>query len=1126
MTDLEASLAALSPEKRALFEELMRERGLTADARDAETAFPVSVMQQGIWFLEQLRPHNPAYIVPAALHMRGPLDAGVLLDALNEIVRRHESLRTTFQLRDGRPTQVVRRELTLELPETDLGGQRLDARQLEQRITEALADPFDLATGPLLRFRLLRLGPDEHVLALAMHHLISDGWSVGVLVSELSALYAAFSAGKPSPLPELPIQYGDFAVWQQEQAGAAGEREDLDYWREHLAGANAPLELATDRPRPAVQGFNGASVPFELPKKLMAELAAVGKRHRATPYMALLAVFKVLLHRYSNQGEVTVGVPTANRGRAEVEPLIGFFVNTLPVRTLLAGDPGFAEVLRRVRESCLGAYAHQGIPFEKVVTELRPERDLSRPPFFQVSLSYQSDPLPALAMAGISISRLPLSAQGARFDLELQFFDDAGRLTGWFEYDRDLFDEATIAGLAGHFRRLVELVVADQDTPVDRLELLDDAERHRIVVERNATAHQWPDKGLVHECFEERARRHPRAEAVRFEGHSLTYGELDRRANQLAHRLVRLGVRRDTLVGVSMERSLELVVSLLAVLKAGGAYVPMDPGYPPARLAYMLGDAKAPVLLTQRRVLERLPEVSAEVLCVEELAGELDRESADGTGVRVDGEDLAYVIYTSGSTGRPKGVMNIHSALRNRLLWMQDAYRLDATDRVLQKTPFSFDVSVWEFFWPLMTGAVLVVASPEAHKDSGRLAGTIRAEGVTTVHFVPSMLQLFLQEPQAAECSGLRRVICSGEALPEKLQERFFACSQAELHNLYGPTEAAIDVSAWACRPDAGPGPVPIGHPIANTRLHVLDHLRRPVPDGVPGELYIGGANLARGYLGRPELTEERFVPSPFGPEPGARLYRTGDLARYRGDGALEFLGRLDHQVKLRGQRLELGEIEAVLAQHPAVREAVVVAREHTAGDVRLIAYLTAETAGDPDGEGRREPDTGELTAHLRERLPEFMVPAAFVVLAELPLTPNGKADRAALPEPQGVRPELRTRFVAPRDGLEAALAGMWRDLLGVEQVGAHDNFFDLGGHSLLMAEFRARLAAGLGHELSMVELFQYPTIGSLTERLDRSSAPGAEPTLGAQQRAESRRQTRNRRQQSADRRARSRNGR
>ncbi|MFE0043487.1 amino acid adenylation domain-containing protein [Streptomyces albireticuli] len=1111
MTGLDDSLAALSPEKRALFEKLMRERGL------AETVFPVSVMQQGIWFLEQLRPHNPAYVIPAALRMRGPLNPEVLLDALNEIVRRHESLRTTFQLRDGGPVQIVRRQLTLDLPLVDLRGHERGPGDLERRITEALDEPFDLAAGPLLRFRLLRLGPDDHVLALALHHLVADGWSVGVLVSELSALYAAFTDGRPSPLPDLAVQYGDFATWQQRRTRETDPADGLAYWRDHLAGAVTALELATDRPRPAVQGFNGASVPFELPEPLMRSLAAEAKRHRATPYMALLAVLKVLLHRYSGQDEVTVGVPTANRGRAEVEPLIGFFVNTLPVRTRLTGDPGFGEVLERVRDSCLGAYAHQDVPFERIVEELRPSRDLSRSPLFQAGLSYQSDPLPALAMAGVEIERVPLGSDGARFDLELQCFDDAGRLTGWFEYDRDLFDEATVARMARHFRRLAELVVTDPRTPVDRLELLDDAELHGTLVEANDTGRRWADHGLIHECFEERARREPQAEAVRFEGRSLSYGELNRRANQLAHRLTRLGVGRDVLVGVSMERSLEMVVSLLAVLKAGGAYVPMDPGYPRARLEYMLDDAQVPVLLTQRHVLEGLPPVRAEALCVEELAEELEREPDGNPGRDVAGEDLAYVIYTSGSTGRPKGVMNVHSAIRNRLLWMQDAYGLDGTDRVLQKTPFSFDVSVWEFFWPLMTGAVLVVARPDGHKDSGYLARTIRAESITTVHFVPSMLQLFLLEPEAGRCTGLRRVICSGEALPERLQERFFARSRAELHNLYGPTEAAVDVTAWTCRRDGAPGPVPIGHPIANTRMYVLDRHLRPVPAGVPGELHIGGHGLARGYLNRPELTEERFVPSPFDPEPGARLYRTGDLARYRGDGALEFLGRLDHQVKLRGFRIELGEIESVLTQHPEVREAVVVAREHGPGDVRLAAYLT--------GTAERPPGTAELITHLRERLPEYMVPAAFSVLPVLPLGPSGKVDRAALPEPSAGRPDLGTSFVAPRDGLEGSIAGLWRDLLGVERVGVQDNFFDLGGHSLLMAEARNRLAA-LGHELSMVELFQYPTVGSLAEFLGRPAASRVGPALGAQDRAESRRQSQNRRQRTADRRARSRNGR
>ena len=1100
MSNLDERIAALAPEKRALFAKLMREQ-----SRE-ENAFPISVMQQGIWFLEQLKPHNPAYVIPAAVRISGPLDAGVLRAAVNEIVRRHEPLRTTFRLREGRPAQVVAAELTLDLPEVDLRS----AGDLAAQIDATLHEPFDLAAGPLLRVRLLRTGDEEYVLVVAMHHLISDGWSVGILVAELSALYEAYLAGRPCPLPDLAIQYGDFATWQQRWLREADLGADLAYWRAHLAGAPPVLELPTDRPRPAVQGFNGASVPFELPATVLGRLDGLAKRHGATTYMALLAVFQILLHRYSNQDDIVVGVPMANRTRAEIEPLIGFFVNTLPVRTDLGGDPDFVEVLRRVRDGCLGAYSHQSVPFERVVAELKPPRDLSRPPIFQVSLSYQSDPLPTLAMAGVRLRRLPLRADGARFDLELQFFADDGALRGWFEYDRDLFDESTMARLAGHFRRLTELVLVHPDQPVDLLPLLDAVERQRILHQGNATGRSWPD-GWLHQCFERQVERDPGAAALRFDGHTLTYAQLNTRANQLAHRLRRLGVGRDVLVGVCMQRCVELVVSLLAVLKAGAAYVPLDPGYPRARLAYMLADAKVPVLLAQRDVLAGLDTGDAEVLCVAELAETLAGESAANPDVAVDGEDLAYVIYTSGSTGRPKGVPNVHAAIRNRLLWMQDAYRLDGTDRVLQKTPFSFDVSVWEFFWPLMAGATLVVARPEGHKDSRYLAETIRAEAITTVHFVPSMLQVFLREPDAARCPSLRRVVCSGEALPRDLQERFFATSDAALYNLYGPTEAAVDVTAWTCRSDGDPRPVPIGFPIANTRMHVLDRYLQPVPVGVPGELHIGGRNLARGYLNRPRLTAEKFIPNPF--EPGARLYRTGDLARYRDDGAIEYLGRLDHQMKLRGFRIELGEIESVLTGHPSVREALVVAREFGAGDVRLVAYVVA---------GAGPPGADELIGHLKQRLPEYMVPSAFVTLPALPLTPNGKVDRAALPEPELARPELHTPFVAPRDDLERSIAQVWCELLGVERVGADDNFFDLGGHSLLVSELRTRLAGMLGREVSMVELFQYPTVGSLAGYLSQAAAPQqSAPT----DRARARRHALPQRQQTAARRAQSRIG-
>jgi amino acid adenylation domain-containing protein len=1110
MTDLDARLAALSPEKRALFVKLLRERGQAPPDR-AEQVFPISVMQQGIWFLEQLRPGNPAYLIPAAVRIRGPLDTALLRQAVNGVVARHESLRTTFESRDGRPVQVVRPALEIALPEVDLRGTALDGDELADRTAAALREPFDLTTGPLLRLALLRLDTDDCVLGVAMHHLVSDGWSVGVLLGELSTRYAALVAGERPDLPELPVQYGDYAVWQQDWLRREDLSADLTWWRRHLAGAPAVLDLPTDRPRPAVQGFRGAAHPFELPEPVLTALGALGKEHGATTYMALLAVFGVLLRRYSGQDDVVIGVPMANRDRAEVEPLIGFFVNTLPVRVDLTGDPDFTELLYRVRDACLGGYAHQRVPFEKVVEELKPARDLSRPPVFQVGLSYQSDPLPTLALAGVEFERLPLRAQGARFDLELQFFNRDGGLSGWFEYDRDLFEATTIARLAEHFRRLVELVVDQPDSPVDQLSLLAADERRQVLALSRGEDRRWPGAGWVHEQIAAQARRTPELPALRFADRTVSYGELLRRADGLARRLRGAGVGPGVLVGLVLERSVELVVSLLAIWRAGGAYVPVDPELPAGRVALMLGDADPAVVLTQRALAGKLS-WEGSLWYADELLRQPDDPAADEPATPVRGTDVAYVIYTSGSTGQPKGVPNTFAGIRNRLLWMQDTYRLGPDDRVLQKTPYSFDVSVWEFFWPLMTGATLVVARPGGHRDGRYLVETIRAEQVTTVHFVPSMLQAFLREPDVADCASLRRVICSGEALSRELQDRFFARSGAELHNLYGPTEAAIDVTAWACRRD-DPNPVPIGRPIANTQVYVLDRFRQPVPVGVVGELHIAGRNLARGYLNRPELTAERFIDSPFDPTPGARLYRTGDLARFRGDGAIEFRGRLDHQVKLRGFRIELGEIEAALTDHEQVREAVVVAHEYRPGDLRLVAYLTVD--------GADAPDPGRLAGHLKQRLPEYMVPAAFEVLDEFPLTSSGKVDRTALPEPASLRSQVVVQFAAPQDDLEESLAGLWRRILSVVRVGRHDNFFDLGGHSLLLAELRTALAAELGREVSMVELFQNPTVASLAEHLGRSvDSPGVNQRR-ARERAENRRQSLSRRQQVAERRTR-----
>ncbi len=1101
MTDLAQRLAALTPEQRELLDRLLQAEG-------AEETFPLSVFQEGMWFLEQLHPGNPAYVGLSAVRIQGPpVDTTLFTRALNDIARRNEAARTTFEVRDGRPVQVVHPTVAFEVPEIDLRSSPPSGAELEEIAIAAVLDrPFDIAAAPPIRIALVRTADDETVLVVAAHHLMFDRQAFGILLVELSRNYEAFAAGDESPRPDPTIQYGDFAVWQCRRRAAGDWAPQLDYWRQNLAGAPA-LELPTDRPRPAVQGFRGAQLPVEVPAETMRRLTTLANSHGATTYMALLACYAVLLHRYSNQDDIVVGAPASQRDRPETEALLGYFINTLPIRVRFGAGQRFGQVVDQVRDACLGAYRHHEVPFDVVVAGLGLPRDLSRPPVFQASFTYGREPVPTAGFGG-RLTRIPLRSEGARFDLELQAFHDDGGLVGWFEYDRDLFDESTIGRFAGALRHVLDEVIADPEREVDRIPLLVGAERDRVLLGFNDTAREWPaEDGLVHECIARQATRTPDAPAVVFEGRVVSYAEFNRRANQLAHRLIRAGVGRDVLVGVAMERSVDLVLSLVAVLKAGGAYVPLDPDYPVARLDRILLDAAPRVVLAQHGTAERLPECAADVWLVEDLAEDLAAEPAHDPVVDVAGADLAYVIYTSGSTGVPKGVMNVHAGLRNRLLWMQDAYPLTGADRVAQKTPFSFDVSVWEFFWPLMVGATMVVAAPGGHRDPAYLTRLINAESVTTIHFVPSMLQAFLAEP-IENCTSLRRVICSGEALPRDLQDRFVARSAAELHNLYGPTEAAIDVTAWPCRADDPPGPVPIGRPIANTQVYVLDRYLEPVPLGVPGELHLGGHNLARGYLNRPELTAEKFVPDPFG-RPGDRLYKTGDLARFRPDGTVLFLGRLDHQIKLRGFRIELGEIEAVLVGLPGVREAVVTAPELRPGDTRLVAYLTA--AAEP-------PVIAELPGLLRGRLPEYMVPAHFEVLAEFPLSANGKVDRARLPLPVPARPAA-VPYVAPADDVETAVAAIWCEVLGLDRVGRGDNFFDLGGHSLLMAQVRTLLSERLGREVPMVLLFQYPTVATLAGHLSGGAEGSNAVDREARERAAMRRRAAGRRRAAAARR-------
>ncbi|HYR08117.1 MAG TPA: amino acid adenylation domain-containing protein, partial [Longimicrobium sp.] len=1061
---------------------------------------PLSFAQERLWFLSRMEPDSPFYNVPAAIRLGGALDASALERALGEIVRRHEALRTVFRDAGGAPSQVIAPFAGFTLPVEDLSALGEAEREAEasRRASAEAARAFDLAAGPLFRARLLRLGAEDHVLLLTMHHVVSDGWSMGVLFRELSALYGAYREGRESPLADLAVQYADYAVWQREQLRGEVLDRQLAYWKERLAGAPALLELPTDRPRPAVQTYRGAEATLELPEGLLERLQALGRREGATLYMVLLAAFQALLSKYSGSEDVIVGTPIAGRTRGEVEGLIGFFVNTLVLQTDLSGDPGFREVLRRVREVTLGGYEHQDVPFEKLVAELQPERSLSHAPLFQVMLTLNDAQamrvagLPGLRMAGVRSDVVT-----TKFDLTLGFAVDAAGLHAVLEYNTDLFGRGTIDRMLRHLSRVLEQVAQDADPRLSELELLSADERQAVVAEWNRTEAEVPTDRCIHQLIEAQVERTPDAPAVVAEDAALTYRELNARANQLAHHLAGLGVGPEVRVGLCLERGLEMVVSILAVLKAGGAYVPLDPGYPAERLAYMLADSGVAVLLTQRRLRGILPgSIDLPVLDVETVSVEIAGGRAENPTPAVGPTNLAYVIYTSGSTGRPKGVMNQHGGVVNRLWWMQAEYGLDADDVVLQKTPFSFDVSVWEFFWPLQQGACLVMARPDGHRDPQYLQEVIEARGVTTLHFVPSMLRQFVETADAARCTSLTRVICSGEALPPALVQRFHERmpESVELHNLYGPTEAAVDVTYWACERAESIQVVPIGRPVWNTRMYVLDAGLRPVPAGVPGELYIGGVQVARGYLGRPALTAERFIPDPFASD-GARLYRTVDRARWlesaEGPAAassrtavLEYLGRLDQQVKIRGFRIEPGEIESALLGHGGVREGAVVVREDEPGERRLVAYVV----GDADAES--------LRVHLGRTLPEHMVPAAFVALDELPLTPNGKLDRGALPAPEYASGE---RWVAPRTQAEEVLAEMWADVLRLERVGVHDNFFELGGHSILATVVVGMIQAAFSVAMPLRALFEGPTVAELAERVEalrRAGAPQLPPVV------------------------------
>lgn len=1047
--------------------------------RSAE--IPLSFAQERLWFLDQLGPGGPPSRIPSLFRVEGPLDARALQRSLEEIVRRHESLRTTFTPLVGKPVQLISIASSVPLPIVDLevAAPELQHREIRRLVDNRLQEPWDLSRGPLFQAILVRLRERGHVLIVFVHHIVADGWSISILFRELATLYESFLRGQASPLPELPFQYADYSVWQREWLHGDVLSGLLTYWRQQLAGAEV-LKLLTDQPRPLQQTYRGGRRTFQIAGYLVESITALCRREGITPFMLLLANLMVLLHRYAGQSDVSVGTPVAHRPKTELEGLIGLFLNQLVLRGRPAGSLSFLEFLSDIREICLNAYAHQSLPFEKLVQELNVQRSLNRSPLFQVMFVLHSQPAHDLRLGDLQVVPEEVDIGSVTFDLILSMTPAEKALGGSVEYNADLFDATTIERMLRHFEVLLSGAVSRPLTALRDLPMLSEGECNEILADWNANRVIYPDGLAVHHLFEAQVERSPQQPAVIQGRVQFTYDELNRRANRLAHHLRELAVGPETPIALCAERSPEMIVGLLAILKSGGVYIPIDPDHPRTRMVAILADARVGVLLTQRSLAEKWDATNLSVIYLD-ATGETADDSEMNPATAVDGDNLAYILYTSGSTGTPKGVMISHAGLRNTLLWRRATFALSSSDRVLQNIPFVFDPSLWQILGTLISGATLILANHGGQYDFPHLFEQIATNAVTITDFPPSLLSELLDAPEIEDCDSLRHIFAGGEVLSPEVQQKFFSRLGAELHNVYGPTEAAIDATWWTCRRDHPASPVPIGKPIANKEIYVLDDNLYPVPVGVCGELFIGGAGLARGYVGQPDLTAQKFIPHPFGAS-GSRLYRTGDLARCRQGGEIEFLGRADRQVKVRGQRIELEEIERLMERHPAVQESAVVVLQ-SGKELRLVAYAGI-------GSGTTTPTARELRKHLKDNLPESMIPSAFVVLEKLPRNAAGKIDRQNLPAPDTEFASAGS-VLAPRTPLEQTIAGIWQDVLALPKVGMEDNFFDLGGHSLLLVRVHQRLILELGQNLSVVDLFQYPTIGDLAQHLSRQIPKG-----------------------------------
>ncbi|TCP54488.1 amino acid adenylation domain-containing protein [Tumebacillus sp. BK434] len=1078
-------LAALTPEQRAIFEKRAKAKNLAAEKlmlkkdripnRGHNNPSPLAIDQERLWFFHMMNPDEPTYNVYGAINMKGTLNAPVFEKSFNEIVRRHEAWRTTFEMIDGQPMQLVHKELFVPMELLDLT--HLPGDEREEAAKKAMSDviqiPFDLEQPPLVRTNLIRKQEDEWLFVLTVHHIVTDRVTFSIFFHEMMAHYKAFLNGQPSLLPEPQISYADFSEWQRQYLTGAVKDNLINFWKQTLDGSDFVLNIPTDYPRPAVQDFKGARVFLDIPLDTANRLKEIGKKEGASAFMTLLAVYYALLFRYTGQEDLLVGTPFANRNRGEMEGVIGYFLTSVVLRTQVQPDLTFKELLRRVKDVSLTAYANNDIPFGLLLDELKPPRDGSRNPIFQACFVYVDVMEDKLELPQLELKYELTDAETAKYDLTIGLMEVEEGITGFFEYAPAMFRKETIEQINRHWLKLIEAVIENPELKVNDMPLFSPDEEQQLLVEWNDTARPLPERPLLHELFEAQAAKTPEATALILGEETLTYGELNERANRLANYLQARGVEHETLVGVYMERSFEMIVSMLAVLKAGGAHIMLEPSYPQERLAAMIADAGMHLVLTQQAMLGRLPAHAAQEIAVDAAWPQIAAESAAKPYVEVGERSLAYIMYTSGSTGRPKGAMIEHRSVVNTMLHLIERFGITANDRLFLKSLVGFDGTVLEFYAPLLSGAAIVIAEEGGHHDVVYLIREMKKQAVTAMQMIPSVMNLLIETQGIEEVTSLKHLFLGGEAISPSLKQRIHErLPHVMLHNIYGPAETTVFSTDYTFVHSDDRAVIPIGRPIANINVYVLDTHLNPVPVGVYGELHIGGIGVMRGYLNRPELDAERFVPHPFLPD-GGRLYKTGDIVRWLPDGTLEYQGRIDNQVKISGVRIEAGEVEGALLQHPSVQHAAVLVREDQPGQKRLVAYLIGEVTA-----------SNELREFLKTRLPDAMIPTAFLFVDEFPLSPNGKLDRSALPKPEVDEKVYERDYVAPRTDLEDLLAGIWREILALPKVGVQSNFFELGGQSLNAMQMIGRVRETFQIEVPVTKLFSVTTIAGLAELL------------------------------------------